>query len=703
MITQNQVAGLIATLAESKITLNASDYGAKGDGVTDDQPAIQAAILAAYNAGGGIVQLDFGTFAVARTVQMRTGVTLRGAGRDKTKLLSTSTTNSGVIFLVNSTTTGQNDLTIEDLTVDGNFRSRPAATASVLVLQAPTGLCQRIRVTRVGILDSPFAAMQFFNCTDLTVQDCYVDGCQRDGITIWDNSSRIKIINNTVMNTGDDCIAFNSNRTSERRYRISDIVCSGNILSQSPTSVLGTGIRCSGVLRGTICDNTISFACGTGITIDAGTYSGGDGNAPLAFSIATTQQGDGIVPEIQTIAVSGPWDIGSYYSACSWQVEFQGQLSTSLYGASVDGVVGKVSPICTAQALQDALVAMSNIGSGTTVSGPVQTGSAGNYVNTYTVNFPIALGNVPPLIARPFATCFLVSADNNTVSNVGQSINSNGGINVRAGSTYCVVSNNRVYNYYQHGITISSPAVVSGNFVGEGQNNNNSYGINANADGTIVVGNRVSKCPWHGIYVSADYCTVSGNVVENAGQFNSACTFIRLASGARYNVISGNTLIRLNTGSFGLRTEASTTTCGNIAYGNQGTGFGSGSLQNDQVTLTAAGLLPGNIFDGRLQITLSAAGNLNIPAGYLLGDITLNNTTANAVTGGIKLGTTLGGTEVLATVAVGANAKVVVKNSTLSSVPYSPTLVTILYIGAVSAWNSASVIVTAQVYKMDQL
>jgi hypothetical protein len=705
MLSQNTVIGLINTLAETKITVNAAAYGAVGNGVTDDQPSIQAAITAVYNAGGGVVQLDAGTFAVSRNIQMRTGVTLRGINRNKTYILSISTTNSGAIQVVSSSSTGQNDITIEDLTIDGNFRNRPTATASLLVISAATGQCQRINVSRVGITDSPFAAMQFFNCTDLTVQNCFVDGCQRDGITIWDNSTRIKIINNTVLNTGDDCIAFNSNRNSERRYRISNIVCSGNILAQASTSVLGTGIRCSGVLQGTICDNVITFAYGTGTTLDAGTYSGGDGSSPLAFSIATTQQGDGIVPEIQTIAVSGPWDVGpDYYAACAWQLEFQGQFSTGLYGASVDGVVGKVSPICTGQQLQDALVAMSNIGSGTTVSGPVQTGSAGNYVNTYTITYPVSLGNIPLIIARPLATCLLISCNNNNISNVGNASNSNSGISVRAVASYCEVIGNKIYNYYQHGISLSAPALVSNNTIGAGQNNNNSYGINifSSAAGSIISSNRIIRCPWIGIYLSSDKCIISNNFIENAGQYNSSCTYIRVVTGATYNDITGNILSRTISGLYGIRIEASTSTCGNIISSNNGVGFASGNFQADVSTLTAAGLLPGNIIDGRLQTTLTANGNVNIPAGYLIGDITLNNTTANAVTGGIKLGTTSGGTEVLASVAVSANAKVIVRSSSFSAVPYSPSAVTILYIGAVSSWNSASVIVTVQVNRMDQ-
>jgi len=706
MLSQNTVIGLINTLAETKITVNAAAYGAVGNGVTDDQPSIQAAITAVYNAGGGVVQLDAGTFAVSRNIQMRTGVTLRGINRNKTYILSISTTNSGAIQVVSSTSTGQNDITIEDLTIDGNFRNRPTATASLLVISAATGQCQRVNISRIGITDSPFAAMQFFNCTDLTVQNCYVDGCQRDGITIWDNSTRIKIINNTVLNTGDDCIAFNSNRNSERRYRISDIVCSGNILTQASTSILGTGIRCSGVLKGTICDNVIDFAYGVGITLDAGTYAGGDGNSPLSFSVTTTQQGDGVsVPEIQTIAVSGPWDVGpDYFAACAWQLEFQGQFSTSLYGASVDGVVGKVSPICTGQQLQDALVAMSTVGAGTTVSGPVQTGSAGNYVNTYTITYPVSLGNIPPIIARPLATCVLISCNNNNISNTGNATNNNGGITLRGVASYCEIIGNKIFNYYQHAISLSAPAIVSNNTIGAGQNNNSSYGINilSSAAGSTISSNRIIRCPWIGIYLSSSNCIISANYLENNGQYNSSSTYIRVITGATYNVITGNILNRTSSGLYGIRLEASTSTSGNMISNNSGTGFASGNFQTDLTTLTAAGLLPGNIIDGRLQITLTANGNVNIPAGYLIGDITFNNTTANAVTGGIKLGTTNGGAEVATSVVVGASAKVIARASSFLTVPYSPTAVTILYIGAVSSWNSASVIVSVQVNRMDQ-
>lgn len=81
----------------------------------------------------------------------------------------------------------------------------------------------------------------------------------------------------------------------------------------------------------------------------------------------------------------------------------------------------------------------------------------------------------------------------------------------------------------------------------------------------------------------------------------------------------------------------------------------------------------------------------SIPAGYCIDDIFIRNTTANAVTGGLKIGTSAGGTQIATTIAVGANAFIRVLPGTLTtSGPFSPTAAQSIFIEAVTSFNSAS-------------
>lgn len=86
----------------------------------------------------------------------------------------------------------------------------------------------------------------------------------------------------------------------------------------------------------------------------------------------------------------------------------------------------------------------------------------------------------------------------------------------------------------------------------------------------------------------------------------------------------------------------------------------------------------------------TANDTITIPAGYSIQSISMNNTTANAITGGVKIGTTDGGTDVVTALAIAGNAILGLTDATILKKLFSTSVDQTLYIQAVVAWNSAS-------------
>jgi hypothetical protein len=81
-----------------------------------------------------------------------------------------------------------------------------------------------------------------------------------------------------------------------------------------------------------------------------------------------------------------------------------------------------------------------------------------------------------------------------------------------------------------------------------------------------------------------------------------------------------------------------------------------------------------------------------IPKNYYIESIYIKNTTANVITGGIKIGTSSGGTQVISALAItGSYNDITEDSSVILKKFFSDTADTTLYIQAVTSWNSANI------------
>jgi len=171
---------------------NVKDFGAKGDGQTDDTDAIQAAIDAAYKAGGGRVYLPTGEYRVSGgdeasdgALIIKSNVYMAGDGMGETVIKLVDGWDQKLTGIVRSANGEEtHDYGISDLTIDGNQDHTEGEVDGFYTGYIPEvdGADYNVTVERVEIREvSRYAFDPHEQTINLTIRDSVAHDNGKDG------------------------------------------------------------------------------------------------------------------------------------------------------------------------------------------------------------------------------------------------------------------------------------------------------------------------------------------------------------------------------------------------------------------------------------------------------------------------------------------------------------------------------------------
>jgi hypothetical protein len=288
---------------------NVRDFGTTGKKADDAQPAIQKAIDAAAQAGGGCVYLPPGQYTSGTlflrshvNVYLESGATLFGSedpvAFDKQRVKSKDALFFGenledIAIGGRGTVDGQAKYIWAPDTIERSFSHKKliVASGSSQMRSYPAGFPDRtvyphlvwlghstnIRITGVSFLRSPSWTFSFYDCTRIVVDGVYLytslkEAVWADGIDIV-SSKDVSISNSTII-TGDDCIVFVCGIDEWGPTSPCEHITVTNCRLSSASAAIKFSEGNNLVIRDIVINNCTIFDCNRGLTLQIAT--GGD-------------------------------------------------------------------------------------------------------------------------------------------------------------------------------------------------------------------------------------------------------------------------------------------------------------------------------------------------------------------------------------------------------------------------------------------
>ena len=244
---ENLENGLYATLIIENECVNVDQFGAKGDGITDDSQAVQKAI----DKSKGLVNFDKNkTYSISNTVIVKSNTELNGNN------CTIKMNNASDIFNIDNTS----NINIHDFILENgeNDNNEPNCDVFITTDRPTTNNCYNINISNIkynnedNLSSPPFCLIYVGNVYGLDIHDCNLKGNQESsmrGIVVWStqkigeevvntNSKYIRIHNNIIDGFNRNIESYGTSSTASYGSRHYMIISDNHILNATDTGIM---------------------------------------------------------------------------------------------------------------------------------------------------------------------------------------------------------------------------------------------------------------------------------------------------------------------------------------------------------------------------------------------------------------------------------------------------------------------------------